>query len=193
MYTTRDILRQTAGMVATEMGEGWSVDPGTPDTQRPTLLGPDGARVLFTGHGYGDDEKSTQKLELIALYPDGTLRDMYPSPESVRINVTRDRGPAVIAREITRRLLPKYLPELERAQAWKRKDAARKVEQERVAAELFELAGDRPGTHSPHTVYVKTDSGGTVRLTVREGGSVEVERLYLTPEQARRVLAALKG
>jgi hypothetical protein len=186
----RDIVRQTAGLVASELGEGWSVDV-SPDTaeNNATLVGPDGARVFMHLPMYGN----TDKFEITGWYGWQEIRDMYPDPERVSINVGRFRGPEVIAREISRRLLPKYLPELVRVNAWKAKRRTAEAVRDEVAAELFAAAGDTPGPHAQHTVYVKNAArnGGITRMTVELGGSVSVERMYLTVDQARRLIALL--
>lgn len=190
MAETREIVRQTAGMVAAELGEGWSVEV-SPDTaeNNATLLGPDGARVFMHLPLYGN----TERFEITGWYGWQEIRDMYPEPVKVSINVGRFRGPAVIAREIQRRILPAYLPELARVNAWKDKRRTAEAERDRVAADLFRRASDTPGPHAQHTVYVKNAGRdkGTVRMTVGLGGSVDVERMYLTPEQARRLIALL--
>lgn len=191
MAETREIVRQTAGMVATELGEGWSVEVDADTAENnATLLGPDGARVFMHLPMYGN----TDRFEITGWYGWQKIRDMYPEPKRVSINVGRMRGPAVIAREITRRLLPEYLPELERVNAWLVKRGESEATRDAVAADLFALAGDEPGPHAQHTVYVKNAArnGGITRMTVGLGGSIDVERMYLTPAQARRVIAILQ-
>jgi hypothetical protein len=101
MAEVHEILRQTAGMVADELGDGWRVN-----TERDAvaeLVRGDGARITFgTTNVYSADQ-----LRISGRYPHGVIGSdgMYGLGHHV-IGVKRERGPAVIAREIERRLLP---------------------------------------------------------------------------------------
>jgi hypothetical protein len=170
-------------MVADELGDGWRVN-----TERDAvaeLVRGDGARITFgTTNVYSADQ-----LRISGRYPHGVIGSdgMYGLGHHV-IGVKRERGPAVIAREIERRLLPAYLPELRRAQAWLAERHADEAVRDSVTRELSAIAGNAPGTHAPYTVSVP-GSGG--RLEVQPGGRVRVERLVLGPEEAAELLRML--
>lgn len=96
----REITRQTAGLVAAELGDGWTVDTSAEfDEYRVTYVdGPNRARLSV-----GLDWRNLDRVEVSGLFHHlGNTREVYPSPERQEIGVRRDRGPAVIAREITR-------------------------------------------------------------------------------------------
>lgn len=185
----RTIARQTAGLVVPELGEGWTVD--TSDTwaeYRGTYIdGPDGAR-LFLSLSWRD----SSRLVIDGNYPREAHDVTYPRLEQVEITVSRDRGPAVIAREITRRLLPKYLEELTRARA----AIARNDDYNaRTLATAEKIAAEIPGA------TVSQDKNGTqVSLPYRSGGygamrvssdSVSIDRMSLPTETAIAVARAI--
>jgi len=109
-YTETEITRQTAGMVATALGDGWTVDTSEnfAEHRDAYMDGPDGARLAL-----GPIWNKPDRLEIRGVYPAGA-RSVYPAPARSVITVDRHRAPDAIAREITRRLLPGYLPELAR-------------------------------------------------------------------------------
>lgn len=92
--------------VATALGDGWSPLPNEPGYGYwPQIAGPDGATVFLRREG--------AKVEVHADYPGNDAYDV----KHLTIGVSVSRGAATIAREIQRRLLPEYLPELARVQA----------------------------------------------------------------------------
>lgn len=103
MSNEREIGRQTAALVA-ECMDGWKVDTSESYDDYPGAYidGPDGARLYLRL-----DWRNKDRVEITSSYPKNEAR-----PTQFEIGVSRDRGPQVIAREIERRLLPKYLPEL---------------------------------------------------------------------------------
>ena len=98
------ITRQLAGLVAAELGEGWTVDTSEhlAEHRGVYLDGPDRARLFLS-----PDWRNADRLEVTGHYPDGASK-VYPTPARHTIGVGRMRGPAVIAREVSRRLLPGY-------------------------------------------------------------------------------------
>ena len=187
-YTEREVVRQTAGMVATALGEGWSVDtdPKYDDYSGVYLAGPDNVRIYLRVNEYRHEGKVT----IGTAYPDGWLKVYNSDIEDPTIYVSRDRGPEVIAREIHRRFLPKYLTNL--ATLTERVDGHNAHESGKadLAAELRALVGG-PGMQSnsfPDTVYIP--GGG--RLSVSGPDNVYVEPMTLTAEGARRLIALLQ-
>ncbi len=104
--------------VVTHLGEGWSLDPATIGQGyfHVVMQGPGGARLQI-----GPDRRNAQRMQISSRYPGdkGSLSGI----EKHEIGVGRGRGAQETARQITRRLLPVYLPDLERAQERVLKDA----------------------------------------------------------------------
>ncbi len=121
--------------LATEVAStlGYTVDnDSTFDGYRGIYLdGPDGERLFFA-----PDWRNEKRLEVSGVYPreaNNVIRVAH-----LNIGVGRDRGAAVIAREVTRRLLPTYTAELTRvreavaahgAAAAKRREAAVRIQE----------------------------------------------------------------
>lgn len=187
-FTEREIVRQTAGMVATALGEGWAVDtdPKWDDYTGVYLAGPDNVRIYLRVNEYRHEGKVT----IGTAYPDGWLTVYNRDIEDPTIYVSRDRGPQVIAREITRRFLPKYLANL--ATLTERVDGhnAHEAGKADLAAELRALAAG-PGMQSnffPNQVHIP----GAGRLDVQGPDYVYVESMTLSAEGARRFIALLQ-
>lgn len=193
-YETREIVRQCAGMVATELGDGWTVDTSPAFAEYPGayLDGPNGARLYIRA-----DWRNADRLEIGTIYPDGA-RDVYPSAEYRKIGAGRGRGPAVIAREITRRLLPEYLPELERVTAGIAKNGRAAESREAFARQLVDIlpGGRMPHPTSPDVVNASPAGrgGGTTYLDIRlshDGSAASFDRSGLLPAALVLELAAV--
>ncbi len=188
--TLREITRQTAALVADQL-EGFTVDTSEEyDGHRGVYLdGPNGARLFLAL-----DWRNSDRLEVSGIYPRGT---QLHNVERHEIGVRRDRGPAVIAREITRRLLPGYLTDLERVQADNDERATMRDRRQSVARELAELAGgtvdaqdDRSTQAGVRWFHNNGDSYGDVRINYR-ADSVSIDIRSLPVEVARDVLALI--
>jgi len=79
-----------------------------------------------------------KRLIISGLYPE-RLQGRSSGAKTVRITVDPNREPAAIAREIVRRVLPDYLPELVKAQE--------RVIQDRQAADSRRIAAERFNAH----------------------------------------------
>src|SRR5690349_24873057 len=101
MPETHDIIRSTAGFLATALGSTWRVDPEYDSSWGAKLEGPDGLSLLLNMSTRG-------KVEISGFMPANPDGGRFPN---THIGVSRDRGPEAIAREITRRLLPPYREE----------------------------------------------------------------------------------
>lgn len=120
MAEVKEIARQLTGFVATALsevtGDTWSVeDPGEQHWSVYLVRkGDDGAvsaRVFVRLDG--------DRVQFTSTYPAHTV---WPKPEHVKITAARDKDPKVIARDIARRLLPKYLEEWQRVAEGNEKD-----------------------------------------------------------------------
>lgn len=106
-----DIIRHLAGFVAGVLGEEWRVDVSmTPSYGYPVVFldGPDHARLRMSLEAHGSG-----RVKISGIYPPHRVQPVA----DVEITVARDRGPAVIGQEITRRLLVRYRVELARVRA----------------------------------------------------------------------------
>lgn len=185
---TDDDFRTLASDVAAALGDGWrsEYDPDSFGRYRATLHGPDDAKILMWRDRYGNDGK----LTVSGSYPDNNAYDV----KHVKIGIGETRGAAVIAREIQRRLLPDYLPELVRI----KKDNARRTDNRAARLRLAEeLAGPIKGrviddARSSHTHIVTYDNGLSVSIDINHdasGGRIEVSSA--TADQLRAIIALL--
>jgi hypothetical protein len=103
---TREEILQLATDVAANLGEGWTVHPEW-DSNGRMIVHTDGRKL----HIYAPGGYTTRALQgrviVSGSYP--YLPGRYTDPGNhIEITVRADRGAAVIAREITRRVLPEY-------------------------------------------------------------------------------------
>lgn len=146
-------LRTLATEVASELGFTVDNDPTFAEHRGVYLDGPDHVRIILAA-----DWRNDGRLEISGVYP----REAYnvTRTEQFEIGVSQDRGAAVIAREVKRRLLPKYAPEARRvaeaiAQA---EDYAHK--RRCVAVRLQEAFPAGSASWRDDTVRVHTHNGG---------------------------------
>lgn len=194
-FTKNEIIQQTAGLVATELGDGWTVDTTWPNGHSARLTGPDGAAIIVRApqRVYGTAAENVERVELSSHYPDGWTK-LPGNVEQYSITVKRDRGPDVIAREVTKRLLPDYLPELAEVQS---RIAREKQAASSLADTIAELEKLAPGGYAMHDNRVRISipnrsTYGDIRLN-HDGSSVsELELRGLPLEFVRTVLAMLR-
>jgi hypothetical protein len=183
--TTREILRQTAGFLATALGEGWKVDTDPKYNEYPAVYidGPDDLRIGLRLRSPGD------RFDVSGTYPEGWTKvytsDLNPDH---RVTVARERGIDALAKAVTNRLLPAFGPDLEKVNARVRDHIAHVSGQSSLADELRALCGHRMQSNSfPNDIY--TPGGG--KISVSGPDSVYVDRMTLTAEGARRFIALL--
>lgn len=144
-----------------------------------------GLLVCCTGFKLFIHAEVEGKLSVHVMSPDGcrSVRVPFPKP----INVSISRGPAVIAREIINRFLPVarswWLNEKQLAA-----DASEAFDKRKAAAQAFaKSAGtDARESSGEFTIYL---DGAQFVFT---GESVKVERLYVSPAIALKLLEVLK-
>jgi hypothetical protein len=151
---------------------------------------------VFLRHEFG----GKQRLSIVGALPPS---DAYLNHGESRgeITVSRDRPPAVIAREITRRVLPRYLPTLAKVVANNARNVTSKERREYNAGELAKLiggasvrTGDGQRDHSTVVHWYSTTIGlgyGDVELSYDGQGVSEVKVRSLSVEAAERMLRAL--
>ena len=181
--------------VARHLGPNWTLDTSAlGERHRPLALNrPDGARLLI---GF-DDWTRARRVEIWGTYPD-RIRITHRLPRH-EITVSRARGAQVIAREIVRRLLPAYQPDLCRAREIVLRRAQQKQDRDRLAEQITEAL--------PRTQLIEDEARGTLSCDLREAlpgrawGSIDLDRdgqaatvdLHQIPAYVVvRVVAALK-
>lgn len=187
MTMTPDEFRTLIDDVASALGDGWSHE-ATDENIRygfTHLAGPNGAR-LSIGH---DRYRSGGKLEISGAYPDNQV---YGLP-TIKIGVGETRGAAVIAKEISRRVLPDYLVELERVVADNARRGANADARRVLATELAAVVGGRiDGDDRSARTSVRTYRSGSISFEIDyDGTSGSVEASSLTVDQLHAIAAIL--
>lgn len=191
----RDYARQTAAYVAENLSatpEEWKVRTSN-DFQdgRVFLDGPNEAALLLTFGGHTAAERD--RLSVRAFYPNDT-RQYLPyelrHAKSHQIGMSREKGPATIALEIQRRLLPDYWPALQVALDARQRGREAAENRAKTVARLGVAFG---GCHTEENRVWLTGEGWYGDLRVNHDGS-EVSSLELrgiTAEQAARIADVL--
>jgi hypothetical protein len=122
--------------------DGWQpLDPQS-FNHAAEIGGPDGAGLTISINGFGDFCQDG-RVEVSGQWPEAATVNQstvtfYPRGESTSITAAVSRGPQAVAKDIERRLLPKYLPlyrEMkERREQYLAKEARRRDCLERLAA-----------------------------------------------------------
>jgi hypothetical protein len=136
--------------VARELGNGWCVDPAW-DANGRMLDHTDGRRLHV--------HKPWNKDGFVAVsgvYPHPTAYYFRPE-DRFEINVRADRGAEVIAREVTRRLLPDYADVLAKVKAADVQHRDAYAKREAFTARVYAVLG------KPQPVYDMTDWQGEQR------------------------------
>jgi hypothetical protein len=122
--------------------DGWQLLDPQPFNRAACLGGPGGAGLTIGVDGFGDFRRDG-RMEVSGRWPEAAVINQstvtfYPRGESTSITAAVKRGPEAIAKDIERRLLPKYLPlygEMkERREQYLAKEARRRECLERLAA-----------------------------------------------------------
>ena len=186
--TDRSAITETeCREIAAALGEGWTVEPVTSGHRAATLTGPDSQALTLCV-----DWRHTDRLEIRGDIPTPYDRRQYDY-RPAEITVSRDKGAAKIAADITRRLLPDYLPKLAASLEVERAHSEY-VDSVTNTAGYLETAAGRvlsPMTHRSSETskeYSLRLSHGYGNATVR-ADSVSLELNGITPDQARRILA----
>lgn len=174
------LSKKVAEGVAPLLGDGWTFKDD-PNHWGGTVLGPDGADLFFRMDG--------KRLQISGSYPHGTHQKVW-GYEHHSITVSPDRSDEAIAKDIQRRLLPKYLPELANVLERLRLHDEGANAQAEVAKDLARVLGTTPGVgevsiyRSEHGIY------GRARI-LHGGNAVNLDLNGLTPEQAHQILTII--
>lgn len=177
----RYVGRKIAEQVAPLLGEGWTFDEAN-QGYGGIIRGPNGAELFI--------RIERRRANITGYYPE---RPSTYGTKFHSITVSIDRSPEGIAADITRRLLPRYLPDLEWANAEAVKAKAAEEARQRLASELAACQGAHAGWRRPDDGELSLHYGEAYgHVKVSYGGEhVSIELNYLTPAQARSVLRAL--
>jgi hypothetical protein len=148
------------------------------------IVGPDGVRLFCAdAERYGG---KAERVEIMGSYPTGYLNKVGRA-EDFAIKVRRDRGVETIAKEIVRRLLPGYLPELARVVERIASHDKGKSDQQATAERLAAMFGEtvRDGEFQPRI----GNGYGTVRV-LTGGDKVSLDLNYIDVDMAERMLKA---
>lgn len=191
MSTDRSKITETeCRAIATALGEGWTVEPIGSDAWRAAYLnGPDSQRLLVAV-----DWRKNERLEIRGEIPTPYDRRRYDYVPAV-ITVSRDKAPEKIARDITGRLMPAYLPKLAESLESERQHAAYvgNVGENAAGLEAIALGILRPQSHrttETSKVYAVNLPDGFGTVTVG-GSSVTLELSAISPALAARILETI--
>lgn len=191
MATEMEQSWQLAGFVADQLraltGEPWAAVQANHEVWA-SLENGEGAHIMV--------RFEKDRVEFIGKHPKNSL---WPEPEKVSIKANRYKAPDVLAKDLVKRHLPKYLPEVERVSARVTKEL-KDFESRRTVTDL--LAGICHGVkmeddsvlghearfsyYYNHNIQVRA---GNVRVS-NDGTEVEVELRRLTVAQAEAILKA---
>lgn len=178
-----EVVHGIAQKLAHALGCGWTY-------QRPDELGhaakithEHGAILYVTQNTYLQAEKGKVKISTGLQYEHVPHGERAPA-----IQVSLSRGIDALAKEIRRRLLPAYLPLLERTQARAKEDKERRAKQAALLDELATLGHAERRNGSIHW-YVSDGFYGDGSVSYDETVSLKLERLPL--EVARQIVTLL--
>lgn len=184
----------TARQIAAHMPDGWTAAAPDSHDNGAYLIGPDNVQVQITripsysgsGDRYDINGRPTrEESKQAGRYSDKTE---YPAGRK-GITVSAAKTPQQIARDITNRLLPGYLPYLA---ALRDRACAANEHEDRVITfrdELLTAIGDAGQPHDDHDIYLTVDDGyGVMRV---QDGNVTFERLTVPGDLALEIAAVL--
>ncbi len=189
--TTSDsdaLVRQLAYQVAIELGPDWTPDENPEWAKHPFtfLNGPDGAQLQLT-----IPRLAPKRLTVRGVHPH---RPEQGQRHSGQITIAWGRGARAIAAEITRRLLPGYLPALAESQARQAQLHASDERRKNVTTVILTLL---PGTtvtefDSSTTLYLRLpgDSSGKAQIDLA-GTTLSLDLANLPVRTAWRILSIL--
>lgn len=194
-----DLLR-LAHDTAHALGTDWRAQRDAEDRGRVYLHGPDGllVQLAYPPHqGYARVEASGNTPADVRAA--GTqLGNTYGYwVHGHTISVRADRGPAVLAREVTRRLLPGYTAEVATLRTRVAGALANANARQALADELAGIltgipaATDHQGRPATSLTWSPTGTGYARVEVGYDGASVRLEGVVLPAALARRVLAVL--
>lgn len=204
LATRSNELFTLAQQVATHLPGKWEATKHSEDSWYVTLQG-EGTASLHVGTEWNKKDR----LTISGNYPyapngGGDYTRYADKERKPRITVAKARGAEIIAREITRRVLPVYLEILAGALDSKAQHEAAQNKQRETAQRICDALGKpnpfkaKPESYSRayHNIHLDTDrdldgfSYGSVE--VQEGGSVTLTLHSVDAAKVLRILEVLK-
>jgi hypothetical protein len=179
---------------AKALGRDWSASLN--DYGTACLEGPEGCS-LFVRPDHHEWVRA-DRVEVSGSWPRGTSANgssqlFAPYHDSYSITAALSRGPAAVARDIERRLLPGYLPRYREMVARRDRHVEEELARLRAAQEIRDLLRIDPSSQNPCEFYLP-DTVGYGQLKVEHyGGQLQVEfsRLQVPYDRALSILTAL--
>lgn len=196
MFTETQILRQSAGVIATALGGTWATRPKLSSHDSHVILAQDNDEIRLSLRLVGANGKTygkgaglgTERLSItgsVVHHADESHQVPYGMRAPV-ITVARDRGAEAIARDIERRVLQRSREQLIKllssVASSRDAEAARGALADKLGGEVI---GHRT-TSSQTTVSVP---GGEMRIS--HGADAVRAEIDLTPEQAVAIFTIL--
>lgn len=189
LHTERQIIRDLAGFVATELAaRGYpyhvDTDPALAEHRMVYLQQKDNAARIALSLVMGNNDR----VDIRGVYPRNRVYDL----PRVSATVARDRGPKAVADAIIKRIHPEYLPALAKVHESNAED----VTCAKARADLVERLGmadgqvDNGETRATFRLRVN-GAWGDAHVSYR-ADSVELHLRDLTPEQALAIARILK-
>lgn len=167
-----DTLRDRIAPIAAELGEGWAATPGRDRGEEAHFAGPNGEQIHVSQDTWR--KANAGRLFLRGSFPDELTGHLYGTP-AARISVDGAKPPAVIAKDIKRRLLPAYREALAVARERKAEADALHARRDAVMAEVVAAMGDGAEAWLPSKA-----SAGRFDDAVRADAEVETYREQAT-------------
>lgn len=199
-------VKLVAGIVAHL--RGWkAVLPPQPEDEWTRdwvdLVRADGATIRVKVGGF----RLAGRVSFYGIFPNYRDGSGYTPDREERVLITcsATRDPAAIAKDVQRRVLPKYLKAFKRALAYVRETDRRSDEGDGIAHRIADIfGGEVEGSASAHhrPIHIRNAPGAVCRLSVQPSysyrpdgeehpASVSFEVHHLDPERAARVLAII--
>jgi hypothetical protein len=183
-------LGSLATGIAVALGDGWAFEPGAWDGCG-TLRHADGRALFLTTASHG---MSKGRVRVEGTFPGAATREM----DACFVTVGVTRPAAAVARDLERRLLPRYEELLPEARERVARDQAEELDRERVAAEVMRVL---PGTERSRVqarargIALRPPEAGWRQevevYTSGDGTAVSIELHGLDPVRAVAMLEAL--
>lgn len=186
----RDRIRSIGGFVSSAMGDGWVVDTSERVANRSGVYldGPNKARLLLH---IGNQNPDYGRLIVHGVFPIG---HQYNKPTGIaRITLAADRDPGIIAKEVTRRLLPDYTTAMAETLSRLQDDAMAEQTRRATIERLSALPGvTHPYGHAVDRLYLSFfgDVSGEVDVAY-SGDSLTLTICRATVNQAEAIFTIL--
>lgn len=145
---------------------------------------------LHVSGGWPKDPDGTYRIPYVSSFNAETATGVHVARNG--INLSMEKSPAVIAKEITRRYLPAYTAAWAEMKGASDKAHEHTTETETTAAAVASLLGGRLSTNERAGAWTRTVwSSGRIREAKVTGGRVELELRDLTVSEVSAIMGVL--